>query len=144
MEEFDNCGCQIVVYRSKMLPRGEWLDLPEDPIYVEDIVRLHHDVKKQAKKEACIANLIQEDVVEVSSSNILFDDYILFTLWQENEKDGNKEDDENEEVDDEVNDDNEEEKTNGCTINDELKEACIAKLIEQCAVVDRKSRQRIT
>ena len=62
---------------------------------------------KQAKKEACIAKLIQEDVVEVSSSNFLFDDYILFTLWQGNEKDGNKEDDENEEIDDEVNDDNE-------------------------------------
>ena len=63
VEEFDNCGCQIVVYRSKMLPRGEWLDLPEDPIYVEDIVRLHHDVKKQAKKEACIAKLIEQSAV---------------------------------------------------------------------------------
>ena len=48
-EDFDNYGCQIVVYRAKMLLLGEWLDLPGDPIYTEDIVRLHHDVKKQAK-----------------------------------------------------------------------------------------------
>jgi hypothetical protein len=97
-----------------MLPQGEWLDLPEDPTYVEDIVRLHHDVKKQANKEACIAKLIQEDVVEVSSSDFLFDDYLFSTLWQGYEKDDNKEDDENKENDDEVDDDNEEEKKNGC------------------------------
>ena len=49
-EDFDNYGFQIVVYRAKMLLLGEWLDLPGDPIYVVDIVRLHHhDVKKQAK-----------------------------------------------------------------------------------------------
>ena len=48
-EDFDNYGCQKVVYRAKMLLRGEWLDLPGDPIYVEDIAGLVHDVKKQAK-----------------------------------------------------------------------------------------------
>jgi hypothetical protein len=63
VDDFDNNGCQIVVYRSKMLPRGEWLDLPEDPKYVEDIVRLHHDVKKQAKKEVCLAKLIEQSAV---------------------------------------------------------------------------------
>ena len=47
-----------------MLLRGEWLDLPLDPIYVEDIARLHHDVKKkQAKLEVCIAKLIQQSAV---------------------------------------------------------------------------------
>ena len=49
-EDFDNYGCQIVVYRAKMLLRGEWLDFPLDPIYVEDIARLHHDVKKKQAK----------------------------------------------------------------------------------------------
>ena len=63
-EDFDNYGCQIVVCRAKMLLRGEWLDLPGDPIYVEDIARLHHDVKKkQAKWEVCIAKLIQQSAV---------------------------------------------------------------------------------
>ena len=63
-EDFDNCGCQTVVYRAKMLLRGEWLDLPLDPINVEDIARLHHDVKKQAKEEVCIAKLIQQSAVK--------------------------------------------------------------------------------
>ena len=49
-ENFDNYGCQIVVYRAKMLLRGEWLDLPGDPINVEDIARLHHDMKKKQAK----------------------------------------------------------------------------------------------
>ena len=49
-EDFDNYGCQIVVHRAKMLLQGEWLDLPVDPIYVEDIARLHHDVKKKQAK----------------------------------------------------------------------------------------------
>ena len=50
-EDFDNyiyC-CQIVVYRANKVLLGEWLDLLRDPIYVEDIARLHHDLKKQAK-----------------------------------------------------------------------------------------------
>ena len=49
-EDFDNYGCQIVVCRAKILLRGEWIDSPEDPIYVEDIARLHHDVKKKQAK----------------------------------------------------------------------------------------------
>ena len=49
-EDFDNYGCQIVVCRAKTLLQGESLDLPGDPIYVEDIARLHYDVKKKQAK----------------------------------------------------------------------------------------------
>ena len=56
----------------------------------------------------------------------MFDDYLLFTLLQGYEKDDNEEDYENEEIDNdneeaECGKENDDEKNNGCTINDELK-----------------------
>ena len=63
-EVFPKYGMITVAYRSQMLPKGEWLDFPNDPIDINDIVELHNNIELQAKKEERIATLAHLSGIE--------------------------------------------------------------------------------
>ena len=57
-EEFEGCkDVLIVVYRAKLLPDGQWLDLPDVPINLGDVVKYHEDKNLQQEKELRMSNI---------------------------------------------------------------------------------------